>query len=234
MSGEDPDRKGKGRRRQRQTPRMQPDREHLDAVEAAAEAAAEMERRRRASRPASAGPSTSTAAPRRAPSPQHPSTSTAPSSSTPYFRRLAEHNARLVPRRGPPVPNPYENETAEDIFRRVAMRRELARMFGTPPRAPAGPMARGDGGPGFRRATSVPPGKLPGLADPQLQRSPLRLPSSLDRPRNTSRRRNQRDDIETRHSTANTPPDRGEDVDDDTPSGDDPFGLRFRRPPSPP
>ena len=83
MSGEEPDRKGKGRRRQRQTPRVQPDREAVEAATeeaaAAAEAAAWRERRRRASRPAPAGPSTSTAAPRRTPSPQHPSTSSAPS-----------------------------------------------------------------------------------------------------------------------------------------------------------
>ena len=216
MSGEEPDRKGKGRRRQQQTPRIQPDQEAVEAAAeeaaAAAEAAAWRERRRRASRPASAGPSTSTAAPRRTPSPQHPSTSSAPS---PSFRHLMD-------------------ESAEDIFRRVARRRELGRMFGTPPKAPKGPMARGDGGPGFRRATSEPPGKCAWLADPRLQRSPLRLQSSLDRPRNRSHRRNQRDDIETRHSRANTPPDKGEDVDSDTPSGDDPFGLRCRRPPSPP
>ena len=213
MSGEDPERKDKGKRRQQPTPRVQSDQDGLDATEAAAEAAAKRERIRRASRPASAGPSTSTAAPRRAPSPQHPSTSSAPS---PSFRHLMD-------------------ETAEDIFRRVARRRELGRMFGTPPTAPTkGPMARGDGGPGFRRATSEPPGKCAWLADPRLQRSPLRLQSSLDRPRNRSHRRNQRDDIETRHSRANTPPDKGEDVDSDTPSGDDPFGLRFRRPPSPP
>ena len=197
MSGEDPDRKGKGRRRQRQTPRSQPDQEAVEAAAeeaaAAAEAAAWRERRRRASRPASAGPSTSTAAPRRTPSPQHPSTSSAPS---PSFRHLMD-------------------ESAEDIFRRVARRRELGRMFGTPPKAPKGPMARGDGGPGFRRATSEPPGKCAWLADPRLQRSPLRLESSIGRPRNRSHRRNQRDDIETRHSTASTPPDKGEDVDSD-------------------
>jgi len=200
MSGEEPDRKGKGRRRQRQTPRIQPDREAVEAAEAAAEeaaaaaeAAAWRERRRRASRPASAGPSTSTTAPRRTPSPQHPSTSSAPS---PSFRHLMD-------------------ESAEDIFRRVARRRELGRMFGTPPKAPKGPMARGDGGPGFRRATSEPPGKCAWLAGPRLQRSPLRLESLVGRPCNRSHRRNQRDDIETRHSTASTPPDKGEDVDSD-------------------
>ena len=80
-----------------------------------------------------------------------------------------------------------------------------ARALGIPP--PAAPMAKTLGP---RRASSAPPGKCAAMADPRLQRDGLRLPSSLDRPPPTGRRRNQRDMIETTHSRESTPPDRGD------------------------
>ena len=76
---------------------------------------------------------------------------------------------------------------------------------GIPP--PAAPVAKTLGP---RRASSAPPGKCAAMADPRLQRDGLRLPSSLDRPPPTGRRRNQRDMIETTHSRESTPPDRGD------------------------
>ena len=76
---------------------------------------------------------------------------------------------------------------------------------GIPP--PAAPVAKTLGP---RRASSKPPGKCAAMANPILQRDGNRLPSSLDRPPHTGRRRNQRDMIETSHSRESTPPDRGD------------------------